>query len=115
MQSALALGMPEASIPLSNCTILLATAPKSNSANSAYEAAAQAFNDGKGRNIPRHLRQYTNFDGYIYPHDYPNHYVKQQYLPDDLKDEVFYKYGPNKNEQAAKKYWDEIKKENQNE
>ena len=111
VQSALALGMPEASIPLSHCAILLATAPKSNSANAAYERAAEEIANGLGRNIPDHLRQYTNFKGYLYPHDYPGHYVKQQYLPDDLTGKTFYEYGENKFEQASKLYWENIKKD----
>lgn len=109
VQSALALGMPEASIPLSNCTLLLATAPKSNSANAAYAAAAADFASGLGQNIPSPLRQYTGFAGYQYPHDFPGHYVDQQYLPDDLIGRQYYVYGPNKTEQSAKAYWEKIK------
>lgn len=112
VQSALSLGMPEASIPLSNCTILLATAPKSNSANQAYILAAADFSAGLGLNIPNHLRQYTNFDGYKYPHDFPDHYVKQQYLPDDLLGKKYYTCGPNRAEQAAEQYWEKIKEKN---
>ncbi len=111
VQSALALGMPEASIPLSNCAVLLATAPKSNSAHTGYALAASDFAAGLGQNIPKHLRQYTNFDGYKYPHDFPDHFVRQQYLPDDLLGKKYYDYGPNRTEQAAKQYWDKIKEE----
>ena len=110
VQMANNLGMPEARIPLSEATILLATAPKSNSAYLAYDMALADINDGKGRNLPTHIRQLTNFDGYKYPHDYENHYVPQQYLPDDLKGKQYYTYGDNKTEQAAKAYWDKIKK-----
>ena len=109
VQSAFDLGMPEARIPLANATILLATAPKSNSAYSAYGAAAADIEKGKGQNVPAHMRPSNRYDNYKYPHDHPNHYVKQQYLPDDLKGAKYYEYGENKTEQAAKKYWDLIK------
>lgn len=110
VQSALAVGLPEASIPLSNAAVLLATSPKSNSAHIGYEAAAADFRAGLGQNLPKHLRQYTNFDGYKYPHDYPDHYVKQQYLPDDLVGKKYYVPGQNKNESASAAYWDAVKK-----
>lgn len=110
VQMANNLGMPEARIPLSEAAVLLATAPKSNSAYLAYDAAMTDLNEGKGRNLPTHIRQLTNFEGYKYPHDYENHYVEQQYLPDDLKGRQYYVYGENKTEQAAKAYWDKIKK-----
>ena len=119
VDSALQLGMPEARLPLSNATILIATAPKSNSAYMAYENALSDINAGKGINVPRTL-QNTHYDGedakvkgqhYLYPHDYKNHYVKQQYLPDDIKDAKYYVYGENKLEQATKEYWDKIKSE----
>lgn len=109
VQSALALGMPEASIPLSNAAVLLATSPKSNSAHIGYDAAAADFRAGMGQNLPKHLRQYTNFDGYKYPHDYPDHYVDQQYLPDDLVGKKYYTPCPNKNESASTAYWEAIK------
>lgn len=118
VESAIRLGLPEASIPLSNAAIMLATAPKSNSANVAYERAAADIAAGKGAEFPRQL-QNKHFDGdnsaekgqnYKYPHDYANHYVRQQYLPDDIKDAHYYEYGENKTEQAAKAYWDLIKK-----
>lgn len=107
-ESAKELGMPEAQIPLANATLLLATAPKSNSAESAVHAAAEAVNAGKGIDVPRHL-QSPLFKGYKYPHSYPNHYVQQQYLPDGLLGSVFYRPGENKNEQAAAEYWKKIK------
>ena len=107
-ESAKELGMPEAQIPLANATLLLATAPKSNAAESAVHAAAEAVQAGKGVDVPRHL-QSPLFKGYKYPHSYPNHYVEQQYLPDDLVGSVFYRPGENKNEQAAAEYWKKIK------
>ena len=106
-QSARELGMPEARIPLANAAILLATAPKSNSAESAIDAAMADAAAGLGRNIPQHL-QSPLFKGYKYPHAYPNHYVKQQYLPNDIKDKQYYVYGENKTEQAAKDYAEKI-------
>ena len=109
VNSALRLGMPEAAIPLSNTAVLLATAPKSNSAHIAYELAAADFREGKGQSIPPHLRQVTNFKDYKYPHDYPDHYTNQQYLPDDLAGKKYYTYAENKNEQAALHYWEGIK------
>lgn len=118
VDAALQIGLPEARIPLAEAVILLATAPKSNSAYLALDAAMEDIENGKGGTFPRCL-QNKHFDGvgnkeqgqnYKYPHDYPNHYVKQQYLPDDLKNAVYYKYGENKVEQAAKAYWDLIKK-----
>ena len=109
VESAKELGMPEARLPLADAAILMATMPKSNSGHNAINEAIEAVAAGKGQNLPAHLRPVNNFSGYKYPHDYPGHYVKQQYLPDDLKEAVFYKYGENKAEQTAKKYWDNIK------
>ena len=113
---ALMLGMPEARIPLADAAVLMATSPKSNSAYLAYDAAAEDVRRGKGGDFPRHLQNvhadtYTmeREQGYLYPHDYPNHWVAQQYLPDGLKDAKYYLYGPNKLEQAAKQYWDAVK------
>lgn len=103
------LGLPEAQIPLANLTVALATAPKSNSAYMAYHAAKNDFLSGLGQDIPVHL-QSPLFKGYKYPHDYPDHYVAQQYLPDDLKGKKYYEFGENKTEQAAKAYWEKIKK-----
>ena len=108
-ESAKELGMPEARIPLANAALLLATAPKSNSAEAAVDAAMADVEAGMGRNIPSHL-QSPLFKGYKYPHEYPSHYVKQQYLPDDLKNRRYYSYGDNKNEAAARDYWEKIKK-----
>ncbi len=102
------LGLPEAALPLANLTVALATAPKSNSAHDAYAAAKADFLAGLGQDIPVHL-QSPLFKGYKYPHDYPDHYVKQQYLPNDLAGKTYYEYGENKTEQAAKAYWDKIK------
>ena len=107
--SARELGMPEAAIPLSNAAVLLATSPKSNTAHDAYFAAKADVEAGLGKDIPLHLRS-PLFKGYKYPHSYENRYVKQQYLPDDIKHKKYYEYGENKNERAAKEYWDKIKK-----
>ena len=107
--SARELGMPEAAIPLSNAAVLLATSPKSNSAYLALHAAQADIEAGLGKEIPVHLRS-PLFKGYKYPHDYENHYVKQHYLPDDLKNKKYYTYGDNKTERAAKEYWEKIKK-----
>ena len=108
VESAKELGLPEARIPLANAAVMLATAPKSNSAYCAINAAAADIKAGLGVEIPYHLKS-PSFKGYKYPHDYPMSYVKQQYLPSDLKDRKYYKYGENKTEQAAKAYWDKIK------
>lgn len=116
VDTALQLGLPEAYLPLSNAVILIATAPKSNSSCLAYLAAAEDVRQGKGINIPRCL-QNNHYDGddakikgqnYKYPHDYPNHYVKQQYLPDDIKSAKYYVYQDNKYESALKQYWEKI-------
>ena len=110
-------GLPEARIPLADAVILVATCPKSNSGEAAIDAAMADVRAGKGGPVPRQL-QNKHYDGedrevkgqhYIYPHDYPNHYTYQQYLPDNLKSARYYEYGPNKTEQAAKAYWDRIK------
>ena len=106
--SAKELGMPEAQIPLANAVITLATAPKSNAAETSILAAMEAVKQGKGMEIPKHL-QSPLFQGYKYPHDYENHYVAQQYLPTDLLGTKFYVPGPNKTEQAAAEYWKKIK------
>ena len=113
---ALKLGMPEARIPLVDAAVLMATSPKSNSAYLAMDAALADIRKGKGGDFPRHLQNvhadsYTmeREQGYMYPHDYPNHWVRQQYLPDELVGTRYYEYGPNKLEQAAKQYWDIIK------
>ena len=115
---ALKLGMPEAQLPLADAAVLMATSPKSNSAYLAIDAALDDVRKGKSGDFPRHLQNvhadtYTmeREQGYLYPHNYPNHWVKQQYLPDELAGTRYYEYGPNKLEQAAKQYWDSIKKE----
>ena len=117
VEMALKLGMPEARIPLGDAAVLMATSPKSNSAHIAFDMAWKDVKRGKTGDFPRHLQNvhadsYTmeREQGYLYPHDFPNHWVKQQYLPDTLKDTVYYEYGANKLEQAAKAYWDAIKK-----
>ena len=117
VDSALQLGLPEARIPLADAVVLLATSPKSNSAYMAIAAALDDVNNGKTGDFPRHL-QNKHYDGegaavkgqnYLYPHDFPNHYVEQQYLPDEIKDRVYYHFGDNKLEQQAKAYRDMIK------
>ncbi len=106
-QSAIELGLPEASIPLSNAVIMLATSPKSNSAHIAYEKAAADVRAGLGSDMPRCLRS-PLFEGYKYPHDYPGHYVEQRYMPRGLE-RTYYEYAENKTELSAKAYWDLIK------
>ncbi|MBQ8568295.1 MAG: replication-associated recombination protein A [Oscillospiraceae bacterium] len=117
VDSAMQLGLPEARIPLANAVILLATAPKSNSAYLAMDSALDDVRNIECGDFPRHL-QNKHCDGedaeikgqhYLYPHDYPNHYVKQQYLPDPIKDKVYYNFGDNKAEQAALMYSKKIK------
>ena len=116
VDAALMLGVPEARIPLVDAAVLMATSPKSNSAYQAFAAAMADVQNGLGRGFPRHLQNmhadtYTmeREQGYQYPHNFPNHWVKQQYLPDDLADKTYYEYGQNKLEQSAKQYWDAIK------
>ena len=117
VDTAMTVGLPEARIPLAHAVILVATAPKSNSAYEAINAAMADVERGIGGDIPRQL-QNKHFDGedaevkgqnYLYPHSYPMHYVNQQYLPDNIKNKVYYKFGDNKNEQAFKEYWSKIK------
>lgn len=112
VDSALQLGLPEARIPLAEAIILLSTAPKSNSAEAAIDAAIADVRSCDALDFPRHL-QNVHYDGegakikgqhYLYPHNFPNHYVSQQYLPDALKDRVYYEFGDNKQEQAALLY-----------
>ena len=114
---ALMIGMPEARIPLGDAAVLMATSPKSNTGHIALDAALEDVRKGKGGDFPRHLQNmhvdtYTmeREQGYQYPHDYPNRWVKQQYLPDELVGARYYEFGDNKMEQAAKQYWDTIKK-----
>jgi putative ATPase len=111
-------GLPEARIPLADAVILVCNAPKSNSAYLAIGAAMADIQKGKSGPVPRQL-QNKHFDGednenkgqfYEYPHDSDSHWVKQQYLPNTLKNAKYYEYGDNRNEQAAKEYWDKIKK-----
>ncbi|MDR0904142.1 MAG: replication-associated recombination protein A [Ruminococcus sp.] len=117
VESAKELGLPEARIPLAEAIILLCTAPKSNSGVCAIDAAAADVENGFTGDIPADLRdshyggaaKLGRGSGYKYPHDYPNHYTPQQYLPDPLKDRVYYSFGENKTEQAAKQYRDKIK------
>jgi putative ATPase len=117
VDAALQLGFPEARIPLAEAVLLLATAPKSNSAVCAIDAAAADIEAGRSGEIPAHLKDshYGGAEklgrgiGYQYPHGFENNYVRQQYLPDALKNKAYYEYGKNKTEQAAKRYWDEIK------
>ena len=118
VDAALQVGLPEAKLPLAEAAILLATAPKSNSAKMAITAAMADIESGKMGQIPRHLQNVHadsagtgKVEAYKYPHSYPNHYVKQRYLPESLSDTTYYEYGENKTEQAAKRYWDGIKKE----
>ena len=110
---ALQVGMPEARIPLADAVILLATAPKSNSGESAIDAATAVVRRGGFGDVPSHLKDGanpTNNGGYKYPHAFPNHWVKQQYLPSEIKDHIYYSYGENRTEQAAKAYWEKVKK-----
>ena len=114
---AMMVGLPEARIPLADAVILVATAPKSNSGEAAIDKAMADVQSGNYGPIPRRL-QNKHFDGedaeekgqfYVYPHDYENHWVCQQYLPDRIKNKKYYEFGPNKNEQAFKSYWDRVK------
>ena len=113
------LGLPEARIPLADAAILLATSPKSNSGIAAIDAAMADIHAGKSGDVPAYLKD-SHYAGakklgrgltYQYPHSYPNHWVRQQYLPDAIKDAQYYTYGDNKLEQKAKAYWDSIKKQ----
>lgn len=114
---AMQVGLPEARIPLADAVIMVCNAPKSISGYMAINSAMADLEAGNSGAIPRQL-QNKHFDGednqnkgqfYLYPHDYENHYVKQQYLPDELKNKKYYHYGDNKNEQSFKAYWDNIK------
>lgn len=114
---AMQVGLPEARIPLADAVIMVCNAPKSASGHDAIGLAMADIEAGHSGAIPRHL-QNKHFDGednqnkgqfYLYPHSFENHYVKQQYLPDELKDRKYYNYGDNKNEQSFKAYWDNIK------
>lgn len=118
VDSALQLGLPEGRLPLAEAVIFLCTCPKSNSSAMAIDLALETIKEGKGIKVPTHLLD-AHYEGsknlghgqeYKYPHDYDHHYVKQQYLPDDIRNKKFYEYQDNKIEQAAKAYWDLIKK-----
>ena len=113
------LGLPEARIPLADAVILVSTSPKSNSGEAAIDAALADVRAGRTGPVPRQL-QNKHYDGadalvkgqnYKYAQEYKNHWVAQQYLPDAIKDARYYTYGDNRTEQAAKAYWDRIKKE----
>lgn len=116
VDSALQLGLPEARLPLAEACIFLATCPKSNTACMAIDAALRDVRAGKTGSIPRQLQNvhadgsgFEREQGYLYPHDYPNRWVDQQYLPDELKHVKYYSYGENKTEQAARAFWEKIK------
>ena len=116
VDNAIQLGLPEARLPLAQAAVLLATAPKSNSVYRGIAAAQADVRAGKTGDYPRHLQNVhadsagmEREQGYLYPHDFPNHWVKQQYLPDILAGTQYYIYGENKTEQAARRYWEEIK------
>ena len=117
VDSARELGFPEARIPLAEATILLATSPKSNSSYVAIDRALDDLENITIDDIPMHLKD-AHYGGasklgrgieYKYPHKYENHYVKQQYLPDNIKNKVYYEYGDNKIEKTMKEYWSRIK------
>ncbi|MCD8144228.1 MAG: replication-associated recombination protein A [Oscillospiraceae bacterium] len=117
VDAATQLGLPEARIPLAEATVLLATAPKSNSAINGIDAAMADIQAGRSGEIPDHLRD-AHYEGaaklgrgltYQYPHAYPNHWVAQQYLPDELANAHYYTFGENKTEQAALQYWRRVK------
>lgn len=118
IDSALQLGLPEGKIPLAQAVILLATAPKSNSAVVGISAAMSDIEKGKYGDVPKSLKdghysgakKMGNSEGYKYSHEYENNWVEQQFLPDEIKDREYYSFGNNKTEQAAKAYWDKIKK-----
>lgn len=121
VDAAMMVGLPEARIPLADAVILVALAPKSNSGESAIDAAMADIQKGKTGSIPRTL-QNKHYDSaevqnkgqfYQYPHDFPNHWVDQQYLPDTLLGARYYSFGENKNEQSFKAYWENIKKRSQ--
>ena len=116
VDTAMQLGLPEAQLPLAQAAILLATAPKSNSVGEGISAAWADVKAGRTGDVPRELQNVhadsTGMEreqGYRYPHSYPGHWVRQQYLPDPLKDVKYYHYGDNKTEQAARAYWEKIK------
>ncbi|MCL2748225.1 MAG: replication-associated recombination protein A, partial [Oscillospiraceae bacterium] len=118
VDAAYMLGLPEAQLPLAQAAVLLATAPKSNSSAAAIWAAMADLRNGKAGDVPAHLQD-NHYEGarklgrgnaYKYPHDFPGHYVAQQYLPDEIQNAAYYRYGDNKTEQAALRYWEAVKK-----
>jgi len=117
VDAALQLGFPEARIPLSEAVLFLACLPKSNSAICAIDEALSDVKAGKAGAVPSHLRDghYSGAQeigraiGYLYPHDYPNSYVNQQYLPDNLADKKYYKPGFNATEDKFKSYLEKLK------
>ena len=116
VDTAMQLGLPEAQLPLAQAAILLATAPKSNSVVESISAAWADVKAGRTGDVPRELQNVhadsTGMEreqGYRYPHSYPGHWVRQQYLPDALRSARYYRYGDNKTEQAARAYWEKIK------
>jgi putative ATPase len=115
---ALQVGLPEARLPLADAVVLVSLAPKSNTAHDAINSVMDDLQQGKAYPVPRHL-QNKHFDGedakvkgqhYLYPHAYPNRWVDQTYLPDELVGTTYYTPGNNKNEQSFANYWKEIKK-----
>ncbi len=118
VENANMLGLPEARLPLAQAVVLLATAPKSNSVYKGISAAMSDVAAGKTGDYPRHLQNVhadsagmEREQGYLYPHDYPNHWVEQQYLPDALVGRNYYEFGENKQEQAARAYWERVKRD----
>ncbi|MFI3228365.1 MAG: replication-associated recombination protein A [Clostridia bacterium] len=119
VDTALMVGFPEAKIPLAEAVILLATAPKSNSANNAINIALADIDSGNVGDIPAHLKdghyagskKLGHSVGYKFPHDYKNHYVSQDYLPSEINNRIYYEFGENKVENASKLYWSKIKDE----
>ncbi|MCD7945075.1 MAG: replication-associated recombination protein A [Clostridiales bacterium] len=118
VENANMLGLPEARLPLAQAVVLLATAPKSNSVYKGISAAMSDVAAGKTGDYPRHLQNVhadsagmEREQGYLYPHDYPNHWVEQQYLPDALVGRKYYEFGENKQEQAARAYWERVKRD----
>ena len=116
VDTAMQLGLPEAQLPLAQAAILLATAPKSNSVCTGIMSAWADVKAGRGGDVPRELQNVhadsaglEREQGYKYPHNYGHHWVRQQYLPDAIKNARYYHYGDNKTEQAAKSYWEKIK------
>ena len=108
IDSALMIGMPEARIPLSNVVIEMSLSPKSNSAELAINKAMDAAENIDAGDVPSYLK--SPYNGYLYPHDYPNDYVKQQYLPDRIKNIKFYQPKPNKNESIYKEILSKLEK-----